>query len=143
MLGVGHMDDPWKCASGASWPHWRERFPTSPRRQLEGILVHQRPHESSMRRRVMSRPSPYRCQVPRPYRQDWACAGHDAIREAGGTTMETYVGIDVAKATLEVGFDPDGGTRSYPQTPAGTHLAGQASAHAAAGANRGGRHGWV
>ena len=39
MLGVGHMDDPWKCASGASWPHWRERFPTSPRRQLGRILV--------------------------------------------------------------------------------------------------------
>lgn len=33
--------------------------------------------------------------------------------------METYVGIDVAKAELVVGFDPDGGTRSYPQTRQG------------------------
>lgn len=33
--------------------------------------------------------------------------------------METYVGIDVAKATLEVGFDPDGVTRSYAQTRRG------------------------
>ena len=33
--------------------------------------------------------------------------------------METYVGIDVAKATLEVGVHPEGTTSSYPQTTQG------------------------
>ncbi|MBX3072032.1 MAG: IS110 family transposase [Thermomicrobiales bacterium] len=33
--------------------------------------------------------------------------------------MERYVGIDVAKATLEVGLYPEGTTNSYPQTIAG------------------------